>query len=254
MFVPVLEHAPPAPALYVFPHAGATAATLASFGRASSGLFRVHCVDLPGRLERIREPVRTDFPDLVEDLAGALAAELGHAADRPYALLGVCGGAYLALEVVRTLRRARVRLPAALAVVSASAPDVARQPHRVADLPSEVLWEQLARDDGVPPQLASNPSFRRLAEPAVRADFALFADYRYRPQPPLELPIVALHGARDLDLRRGAVLGWQRQSVQPLWPVVVPDAGRWLLDESPDAVCQALAEVVPGVGPAPGAG
>jgi surfactin synthase thioesterase subunit len=234
MFVEVLEGTPGAVAGYAFPHVGGTAAGLAPAARALTAAVRLRCLDLPGRLGRIAEPPRTGFPDLAADATAAIAAEVGMTADH-YMLLGVCGGASLALEVARALRAARVRPPAALVVVSAAAPDIALLPYRIADLQSDALWEWLSAHGGLPGRLGGDAAFRRLAERALRADFALFADYLYRPGPPLDVPILALYGAKDDELARGEVLGWQRQSSLPLTAVRVPDRGRWLLTEAPDA-------------------
>ncbi|OLF14436.1 hypothetical protein BLA60_04780 [Actinophytocola xinjiangensis] len=241
MFTPVLEDVAGAgPVVYAFPHAGGNLTGLAPLARALPVGCALRCVDLPGRLARAHEPARTEFLPLVRDLADAVAAEVSRTPARPFALLGSCGGAYLALEIARALRADLVRPPAVLAVLSAAAPDVAPIPHRVAELPATTLWEYLRGGDGVPDELPDDPVFLGLAERAVRADFALFADYRHRPAPPLDVPVVALRGAEDRGLRRGELLGWRRQTTRPAQTDDVAATGRWLVEHAPDAVAAAL--------------
>lgn len=247
MFTPVMEDTRGAgPVVYAFPHAGGNAAGLAPLARGLPASCTLRCVDLPGRLTRLDEPVRTEFGPLVRDLADAIAEDVARAPLRPFALLGSCGGAYLALEIARTLRAGLVRLPGVLVVLSAAAPDVAPVPHRVAELPSDVLWDYLRGTDGVATEVHDDPVFRGLAERAVRADFALFADYRHRPEPPLDVPVVALHGAADRGLRRGELLGWRRQTTLPLRLHEVPGTGRWLAEQAPAEVAGAIRDRLTG--------
>ncbi|NBE97993.1 thioesterase [Nonomuraea sp. KC401] len=242
MFIPVLPDAAPRPPVYLFPHAGAAPAVFAPFARAWSDRFRLFCLDLPGRLDRFDEPVRTKFEPLVRDLAATLADEVRGLGDQPFVLLGSCGGAFLALETARALRAKRVRGPDGLVVLSTPAPDVAVPPLGVPGLPSAALWEEVIAHGGIPERLRADASFRRLAERALRADYALYADYRHLPAPPLDTRLVALHGRADGELRRGEVLGWRRQAGGQTLVRAVDDAGRWLIDEAPDEVGRAVAE------------
>lgn len=245
MFTPVLENTrDTGPVVYAFPHAGGNSAGLAPLAGALPPAWTLRCVDLPGRLSRLTEPPRTEFAPLVGELVGAITEELARSPGRPFALLGSCGGAYLALEIARALRADLAGMPGVLAVLSAPAPDVASPPHRVADLPPATLWDYLRGNDGLSAEVYDDPVFRGLAERAIRADFALFADYRHRPAPPLDVPVVALRGADDHGLRRGELLGWRRQTNRPLHARDVPGTGRWLVEQAPGAVAGALREAL----------
>jgi surfactin synthase thioesterase subunit len=244
MFISSLENGAHGNAVvYAFPHAGGTAAMLAPFAKAGQPDFTVRCIDLPGRLTRLNESPRIEFGLLVAEVAQYLAAEVERLGARPYAILGSCGGAYLALEVARTLRTRMARPPVGLMVVSAAAPDVAPIPYSVGYLPAESLWRYLVDHQGVPERLDEDPSFRRLTERSIRADFKLFADYRYVPQPPLDLDIRVLHGAEDTGLRRGELLGWRRQSTRTIRVSTIANCGRWLLEHQPVAVAEAAGDL-----------
>lgn len=219
-----------------FPHAGAGCAQLAPLARlVASRDVQVWSANLPGRQARFDEPPRTDLDALAAELADAAAALLP---DRPYDVFGYCAGALTALLVARALRNRGVPPPGRLIVVSAEAPDIAWRPPRLAGLPSDRLWEQLAELGGVPPGVVADERVRSIAEPAVRADFAMIAHYRLRPDLPLASRITVCHGQRD-QTRRGALLGWRRQSTAPLDLCDLP-GGHWLLDDA----CTMLAEII----------
>jgi medium-chain acyl-[acyl-carrier-protein] hydrolase len=213
--------------LFTFPHAGAGCAQVAPFARAASALgVSVWSANLPGRQARFDEPARAHFPELVNELADEISAAL----DRPYALFGYCGGALLAHGLARVLRARSAPLPQRLVVASYEAPDIALRPRRVAYLPTDLLWAHLQDSGGVPGSLSGDARLRAVAEPAVRADFALLAGYRYGRDLPLPVPITVCRG-RDDDSPRGAFLGWRRHTTYPL-DVRELNAGHWLLDDA----------------------
>lgn len=220
--------------LLTFPHAGAGCAQFAELARCVAPDVALWSANLPGRQARLDEPPRTDLDALAGELADAAATML---AGRPYEMFGYCAGALTALLVARSLRDRGIA-PRRLIVASAQAPDIAWRPRRLADQSSERLWRLLAGQGGVPPAMAADERMRSVAEPAVRADFAMLARYRFRQEPPLASPIMVCYG-RDDQVRRGALLGWRRQAAAP------PDlrelsGGHWLLEEC----CAELAKVI----------
>ncbi|MFL6123336.1 thioesterase II family protein [Actinophytocola sp.] len=220
--------------VFAFPHAGGGCAQLAELARTAE--VELWAANLPGRQARLSEPAWTDYPSLATTLATELADRLD---GEPYSVLGYCGGALLAYGVLRRLHAGTVPLPRRFVVVSYEAPDIAPRPRRVADLPSDSLWDYLTDIGGVPAGLAADPRLRKVAEPAVRADFTVLAGYRHEVAPPLPLPITVCYGERDGETRRGALLGWRRHTSCPLELHGVP-VGHWLLDEA----CGELAAIL----------
>jgi surfactin synthase thioesterase subunit len=222
--------------LLAFPHAGAGCAQLVELARAVGPDVSVWAANLPGRQARLHEPVRTDLEEVVAELTAAATEVLDEG--RRYDVFGYCAGAQTALLVSRALRATGLGAPARLIAVSAEAPDIARRPRRLADQPSDRLWSLLAEQGGVPPAMAADRRLRALTEIAVRADFRMIADYRLRPDFPLPSAISVCYGSRD-PVRRGALLGWRRQSTVALDLRQLP-GGHWLLDDA----CDELAAVV----------
>jgi surfactin synthase thioesterase subunit len=215
--------------LYVFPHAGAGPGVLARLASELVPSIELWSLNLPGRQARLTEPPCSDL----EGLVGALTADIG-AAPQPYAFFGYCGGALLAYLV------AQRTAPERLFVGSFAAPDLALIPRRLHRLPTDLFWDVVLDQGGVPPELAERTETRPVFEPGLRADFALYASYRHRPGRPLDVPITVLHGRDDQELSRGELLGWRRQTTTPPDLCEVP-AGHWFIDEAPASVAASLA-------------
>lgn len=235
-FVP-LAHGPDT-RLFAFPHAGAGCAQLAAFAAnlAEHGIA-VAGANLPGRQARLAEPVRTEFAPLVSELTEALLAEQG---GRDYVLLGYCAGGLLAYGVLRELVDRGAPLPSLLVIISYDAPDIAVRSRRLATAPSAELWSYLLESGTVENGVADDARLRQVAEPAIRADFAVLADYRHRPAPPIPVPIAVYFGESDPDTSRGALLGWRRQTSAGC-RVRALAAGKWLIDEVPSELASLVA-------------
>jgi surfactin synthase thioesterase subunit len=235
-----IEHRPLATSrLYAFPHGGAGPGAFAALAAALPPQIEPWALHLPGRQARRDEPPRTDLAPLVAEIAADLTATTGG-----YALFGYCGGALLAYLAARQSR------PQHLFVASFAAPDVAIVPRRLHLLPGELFWDAVLEQGGVPPELAAHAELRPVFEPAIRADFALYAEHRRRAFTPLDVPITVLYGRDDADLNLGGLLGWRRHTTAARPQLRGFPAGHWLIDEHPSGVAATLAEGV-GVGAAP---
>ncbi|NBE98015.1 glycosyltransferase [Nonomuraea sp. KC401] len=210
--------------VFAFPHAGAGAGRLLEFARAVASQASLWAANLPRRQARLDEPFPPDLASLVGELADAVTPLVRER----YGFFGYCAGALLAFLVARELRERDVPLPDTLVVASFEAPDIARLPRDVADLPASRLWRRLVDSGGLP--VAPDARLREVAEPAVRADFALLADYVHRPAEPLPVPIDVCFGVTDTT-PRGALLGWRRQTTADVRLHCLP-GGHWLLDDS----------------------
>jgi medium-chain acyl-[acyl-carrier-protein] hydrolase len=239
-FVPLAGCADPP--LYCFPHAGAGCAQLAGFAKsaARAGLS-VWAANLPGRQARLSEPPVTDFDQLVDLLTDALVRRIDR---QPYGVFGYCGGALVGYAVLRNVIARGGPAPQRFVVASYEAPDIARRPRRVARLAGDALWSYLLESGGVPATLAGDERLRQVAEPAIRADFAVLGGYEHRPGPALPLPITVCYGLQDTGTPRGALLGWRRHSTQPIDLRGVP-GGHWLVDDAGDELARLTAAAMP---------
>jgi len=188
--------------LFCLPFSGGGASSY----RVWRGLFppeiEVIPVQLPGREERIEEPVWLS-PAVV---ARALADRI----DLPFALYGHSMGARLGFEVLRSLRNMGVAAPVRFYPAACSPPDVRDTVADCVDLPDEQFLDSLIRRLGAPEELRDVAELRRLLLPTLRADLGWCRRYRYYPGKSLATTIVALAGEGDAEATPGKMAGWSR--------------------------------------------
>ncbi len=194
--------------LVCIPRAGGSSADFCSWSGELGGDVEVHAIQLPGRLDRFREPPIDRLAPIAEQVA-SVVRELD---DLPVVVLGDCMGALVAFEVARLLRRRAERLPAALIVASYAAPDVVRKERTYHDAPARELRERLLHIGGVPPEILQDDELFDVLLPSLRADFAVFETYEY--EDPLAVDIHALVGRSDTHVAAGSVEGWRRHTAK----------------------------------------
>jgi surfactin synthase thioesterase subunit len=163
-------------------------------------------LQLPGRENRLREPLLDRFSVAVSHLACGLGPHL----DRPFALFGHCLGALLAFELARELRRRDPSSEPAALFLSCCRPPQARGgrgevSHRSTD---EVLVDEIRRLGGTSGEILSNTEMVRYLLRVVRADMALQDGYRYKPQPPLRCPLSVFGGRQDAEVSQEELAEW----------------------------------------------
>ncbi|RLK25027.1 surfactin synthase thioesterase subunit [Micromonospora sp. M71_S20] len=215
----------PAPVqLFCLPYAGGGATV---FRRWQDGLgpdVEVLPVQLPGRENRIGEnPVFE-----VVDVAYAIAERIRG----PYAIYGHSMGGRVGFEVVRELRRAGRPLPLRLYVGGARAPHVHAPSHfdGLSRVDDGELLRRLEAGGGMPAGLLEYPELVELLLPLLRADFAQVDDYRYTPEEPLPMPIVAFSGRGDNTVSREHSDGWREHSAAGFTLHEI-DGGHFFLNE-----------------------
>jgi acyl transferase domain-containing protein len=154
----------------------------------------VRPIQLPGRWERLREPLFSESGPLVDALFKAIAPELDQI---PYALFGYSLGGVLSWELCRRVRKAGLPLPVHLFPAASMPPQMIfnTETHSA---PEGTLLRAVDKIlGGVPHQLvqeaAGNVTF-----PIIRNDFAVFDNYQYEPQEPFDFPITAFGGLQDV--------------------------------------------------------
>jgi medium-chain acyl-[acyl-carrier-protein] hydrolase len=167
----------------------------------------VYPVQLPGRETRIRERPRTDLRAIVGELAEAITPALARRA----VLFGYSLGALVAFELAREFRRRDVQVRGFIAA-AAAAPQLVRTRTALHALEDADLICALRDMGATPEEILAEAEMMRLLLPTVRADFALLETYRYRHEPPLDVPILALGGTHDREVSLAQLRGWREQT------------------------------------------
>lgn len=198
----------PALRLFCLPYSGASAVVYLRWRRSLPAWIEVCPLELPGRGRRFSEPLQTDMPALVAQLAAELEGRL----DLPYALFGHSLGALLAFELAQALRRKGASAARMLFVSGAPAP-AHREYH--ADLrieqSDEQLLARLRQLGGTDEAVFQDPEMLLLTLPVLRADFLLCGRYRYDRRALLGCPIQAFGGRHD-RVSLEALSAWQDET------------------------------------------
>jgi medium-chain acyl-[acyl-carrier-protein] hydrolase len=170
--------------------------------------FEVWTVQLPGRGMRITEPLMTSFQAVLDQVALAVSC----LADKPFAIFGHSLGARLGFETARWLRRHGYLEPVRLFASASVAPHFPRDHPPFSQLPDSGLIQKLREFNGIPEPALANAELLELILPIVRADFAVSEDYAFSPEPPLDVPIDALYGLDDPEVRRDNAALWREHT------------------------------------------
>lgn len=205
-----LRPAAGAPRLVCLPHAGSGPAALRPLVRALPAGVHVVGVRLPGRESRVHEPAITSMGALLPPLLAALREEAEPGA--PFVLLGDCSGALVAFELARAIRRESVPGLRALVVVAHPAPDALAGGGPAAPLDPIDPLDRTRSLGGPGLEVLRDGQMAAIARRTLRADYALIDAYVYEDGPPLDVPIVAVHGRDDRSMPVELMAGWSRHT------------------------------------------
>lgn len=194
--------------LFCFPYAGGSAFSFRNWSEQLPHTVEVCPIELPGRGMRIKDPTFTQMPLLIEELAQSLLPHL----DKPFIFLGHSLGAIISFELTRFLRKIDACTPMQLFVSGHCAPQISYSIPPIHTLSDTEFIDGLSRLHGTPEAALSNKELMQLLLPALRADFAIFSDYTYRPEPPLNLPITVFGGLQDPSASREMLESWHVQT------------------------------------------
>lgn len=187
--------------LFCLPYPGCGASMYRQWPRYL-GTTEICAVQLPGRENRLREPMPTTF----EQLAGATIDGLWPYLDRPFGLFGHCGGALMAFVMAQQLCGNEGPVPARLFVSSQPAPHDGPQSRFLA-MDDDAMRAELAaliRELGGTPA----PAFIDVGLQVLRADVEMHR--RYQPGVPARLacPVTVLGWTRDTEVPPGQLGAW----------------------------------------------
>lgn len=193
--------------LFCLPYAGGAASIYRQWRHALPAPVKVCPIQLPGRENRITEPLVSDMDTLTDAICDAIAPFT----DRPFVLFGHSIGGRIAFELARTLRRQGGPLPRCLIVSGCRAPDIPepRPLHRLTD---RAFIEELKRFSGTPREVLESKELMDMYLPILRADFTVDETYVFTEAPPLECPIFAFGGTADPEAEKAEIESWARHT------------------------------------------
>jgi medium-chain acyl-[acyl-carrier-protein] hydrolase len=154
--------------LFCFPYAGGGASVFARWRTRFAPETDIFPVQLPGRENRISEPV----PLAVRELAAQATEALKPMFDQKFALFGHSLGALVAYEIARNLQRAGQRMPERLIASGHRAPTVLC-PHKPTwDLPDSEFRRRVSELNGTPKEVFDHPRTSSARHSALAGRFS----------------------------------------------------------------------------------
>jgi surfactin synthase thioesterase subunit len=140
-------------------------------------------------------------------------------------------GAWLAFELVRSLRQHNVQMPRLLFVAAARAPHLPLNEPPIHVLTDEELVEAVDRRyGGIPARVRNSPELLQLLLPSLRADLQMVETYDFREEPPLDVEIVAMGGTADPAVSAAQLEGWRQHTTKGCSVRLVPGGHFFLFD------------------------
>ena len=194
--------------LYCFCYAGGSAANYANWQADLDPSIEIYAIELPARGTRFGEEPETSLSSLTVTVANVIASA-GHSS---FAFFGHSLGALLAFEVARFLQQMGAVQPQHIFVSGGSAPQHRRDTGKMHLLSDDDFIDELKNYNGTPPAVLEHRELMDLLLPMIRADFALVANYTYRPAPLLAMPMTVLMGRDDDNGEGEHVTGWKKET------------------------------------------
>jgi medium-chain acyl-[acyl-carrier-protein] hydrolase len=159
-------------------------------------------IQLPGRENRLKEPLISRMESLVSALVPALSRHNG----LPHAFFGHSLGGFIAYEMAQRLGGK------ALLVSGCPAPHVPRTARPIHQLPEAEFLEAVKAFDGIPPTIVENPDLLSFFAPVLRADLTLYETYRPAGLKRLPVRVVAFSGEDDPRVTPQQIDAWRDSS------------------------------------------
>jgi surfactin synthase thioesterase subunit len=226
--------------LFCFPYGGAGASGYRAWAPFLPPGVVIVPVNFPGRESRFREAPLTRLDPLLADLMATPGLTSG-----PCAFFGHSLGALVAFELARELRRQGKPAPVLLAVSAYPAPQVHRDRPHVAHLPHDDFVATLREHFDVSAAILNDPILAEMALPVLRADLAIVESYAYRPEAPLEIPLLAFGGLSDPEASEEQIRAWQAQSTRPVRVRMLP-GGHFFVNEQRQAILDEITQALRG--------
>ena len=229
--------------LYCFAHAGSSASIFRGWQALLPATVLVRPIELPGRGARASESLVSEYRQLMDKLAGEVAADLAlhqQQVQTPiaYAAYGHCAGASFGFGVCARVTELLSQAPQKCFFSAGQPPHI---PKRLrSTLSSAALTEELRSLSGMAPGVVDNPELLSYYLPILRADFAAHEQSDHDRYRRLDCPLT-LFAARDDELPAEAVWAWQDYTTRAVRQVVL-QGGHFSLLRSPGQMLACIRE------------
>jgi medium-chain acyl-[acyl-carrier-protein] hydrolase len=204
-FIRPIKVKSPKARLIAFPYAGGSAVAYYKWAEHLSLHTELISLQYPGRGRLIDMSPCLSIYDLAKESYKTILT----LSDKPLIFFGHSLGALVAFETIRMIRRLGNSVPRALVVSSRQAPESKSCfGNKLHTLPDEQFLSGFSQYGGIPSEIMQCPEMMEYLMPLLRADMTALETWSYKPESPLEIPIMALGSDEDITLDLKQLKRW----------------------------------------------
>lgn len=225
--------------LYCFPYGGSGASVYRKWQNDVCDEIEIRPVQLPGRENRIDEPLVADMSRLLDALADSLPFD----DEIPFGFFGHSMGGIIAFQLAHHLRRHGMPEPAHLFISGAPLPrrveEYARANHHNHKLPDDQFLELfLENSKGIPDQVLYSEEMMRMVLPILKADLGIMESFPLSGGcTPVSIPMTVFGGTEDDMVPPEEIAQWKSYTTSSYTQVILP-GGHYFLHTEHDALLQ----------------
>lgn len=226
--------------LFCFPYAGGGSHIFRGWVNSLPDWVELYAANLPGRGNRLRDPLCTNLTQLTQSLAQDIERYL----DKRFAFFGHSMGALLSFELCRQLRRARGIEPDYLFVSAHRAPHLKDDSPPAHSLSDTEFLEKLRDLNGTPPEILGNTELIEFMLPILRADFQMLETYSYLPDSRLNCPLEAYGGIEDSETGYEELSAWRDHTTNSSFTLRMFPGDHFFINTSQNSLLHQIARAL----------
>lgn len=225
--------------LLCLPFAGGGSSSFRAWAPLLPAQIELLTVEIPGRGQRLSEPLRTRIDALIPDIATALLPEL----ERPFAFFGHSMGTLLGFELAHYLREQFGNEPVYLFFSGRGAPGLPATEAPIHQLPENEFVRHIREYNGTPKEVLEHKELMDLMLPILRADFEVCETYTYTERAPFNCPLTAFGGLQDQGAPRNYMQAWEKHTTGKFNLRMFPGGHFFLMEHTPTLIQSMLRDL-----------
>ncbi len=179
--------------IFCLPFAGGAGYSYDLFKKNSPDYLNFISIELPGRGNRILEPLLKDVHLMVEDIWDQISENL----EKPYLLYGHSMGSLLSYLLVRKIIKEGKPRPEHIFLSGCRPPSTIEDMKKRHLLSEQEFYDELKEIGGMPDMILEDKELLKFFTPVLRADFEAIEKYKHVKEAPLDLPITVILGSEE---------------------------------------------------------
>ena len=193
--------------LICLPFAGASIYSYRNITKHIADFINIIPVELPGRGQRISEPLLSDIHKIVDDAFLQIKMHI----NIPYAIYGHSMGTLMGFLLAKRILNENLPQPLHLFFSGRGGPSVQDKDKDIHALPKKEFIKKLQEYEGSPQEILNDESIMEFFEPVLRADFKAISTYTYKKSTPFDIPITVMIGKTENTTYEEAIK-WQDET------------------------------------------